>query len=606
MVESSNAASLLANRPPSVGRMFFDRVGSTPDRVAYQYPVDDDWKSVTWREAGEQVTRLAAGLMALGVQPEQRVAIASGTRYEWILADLAIMSAGAATTTVYPSTISDDVAFIVGDSDSHVVFAEDESQLDKLRERRDDIPAVSKVVLFEGPSDGDWVISMDDLEKLGDELLADQPEAVAERVANTTAEHLATLIYTSGTTGRPKGVRLRHSAWTYEGVAVQATGLLRDDDLQFLWLPLAHSFGKVLLTTQMAVGFPTAVDGRVDKIIDNLAVVRPTFMGAAPRIFEKAHGRIKTMTADEGGVKKKIFDRAFVVGTEVARRRMAGESIPPLLNAQFKVFDKLVFAKIRDRFGGRLRFFVSGAAKLNQDIAEWFHVAGILILEGYGLTETAAGTFVNRPERYKFGTVGLPFDGTEIKIAEDGEILIKGPGVMEGYHNLGSQTEEVLKDGWFHTGDIGEVDADGFVKVTDRKKDLFKTSGGKYVAPQLIEGQFKAVCPFASQFVVHGDERNFCVAIVTLDPEAIEGWAAQHGMAGSSYEEIVGSEAARAMVQGYVDELNASLNRWETIKKFIILERDLTIEDGEITPSMKVKRKVVEDHYREELDKLYA
>jgi long-chain acyl-CoA synthetase len=312
------------------------------------------------------------------------------------------------------------------------------------------------------------------------------------------------------------------------------------------------------------------------------------------------------MTADEGGLKKKIFDRAFSVGLEVSRRRLAGESVPPLLAAQHKVFDKLVFHKIRDRFGGRVRFFISGAAKLNQDIAEWFHAAGVLILEGYGLTETAAVTMVNRPELYKFGTVGLPFDETEVKVAEDGEILIKGPGVMDGYHNLGGQTEEVLQDGWLRTGDIGEIDKDGYVTITDRKKDLFKTSGGKYVAPQLIEGQFKMICPYAGQFVVHGNERNFCSALVTLDPEAIEGWAAQHGMAGQSYAEIVTSDAAREMVQGYVDQLNASLNRWETIKKFIILERDLTVEDGEITPSMKVKRKVVEDHYREQLDALYA
>ena len=606
MVDPSHASALIANRPASVGRMFFDRVEATPDAVAYRHPVGDDWASVTWREAGDRVTKLAAGLVALGIQPEQRVAIASGTRYEWILADLAVMSAGAATTTVYPTTIADDVAFIVGDSDSHVVFAEDETQLAKLRERRDEIPAVTKVVLFEGTADGDWVITIEDLEKLGDALLAEQPDVIKERVENTKASDLATLIYTSGTTGRPKGVRLTHAAWTYEGVAVQATGLLSADDVQFLWLPLAHSFGKVLLTTQMAVGFPTAVDGRVEKIIDNLAVVRPTFMGAAPRIFEKAHARIQTMTADEGGLKKKIFDRAFSVGLEVSRRRLAGESVPPLLAAQHKVFDKLVFHKIRDRFGGRVRFFISGAAKLNQDIAEWFHAAGVLILEGYGLTETAAGTMVNRPELYKFGTVGLPFDETEVKVAEDGEILIKGPGVMDGYHNLGGQTEEVLQDGWLRTGDIGEIDKDGYVTITDRKKDLFKTSGGKYVAPQLIEGQFKMICPYAGQFVVHGNERNFCSALVTLDPEAIEGWAAQHGMAGQSYAEIVTSDAAREMVQGYVDQLNASLNRWETIKKFIILERDLTVEDGEITPSMKVKRKVVEDHYREQLDALYA
>jgi long-chain acyl-CoA synthetase len=606
MADQATAQTLLANRPSSVGRMFFDRVKATPSLEAYRFPVADAWESVTWGETGDHVTKLAAGLVALGVQPEQRVAIASGTRYEWVLADLAIMSAGAATTTVYPSSVDEDVAYIVGDSDSHVVFAEDDVQIEKLRRQRAELPAVTKVVTFDGTPDGDWVISWSDLEELGASLLADDPDTVEKRIDATAADSLATLIYTSGTTGRPKGVRLRHSSWTYEGVAVQATGLLSIDDLQYLWLPLAHSFGKVLLTTQLAIGFPTAVDGRVDKIIDNLAVIKPTFMGAAPRIFEKAHARIVTMTADEGGIKKKIFDQAFKVGHDVARRKLAGESVPPHLAIQHKLFDTLVFAKIRHRFGGRLRFFVSGAAALNRDIAEWFHAAGILILEGYGLTETAAGSCVNRPTLYKFGSVGLPFDGTDFKIAEDGEILINGPGVMDGYHNNDAATAEALSDGWFHTGDIGEIDSDGYVRITDRKKDLFKTSGGKYIAPQIIEGQFKAVAPYASQFVVHGNERNFVSALVTLDPDSIGTWAEQNGMAGMSYSEIVSSDAARQLVQGYVDELNTRLNRWETIKKFVILERDLTVEDGEITPSMKVKRKVVEANYKAELDAFYS
>ena len=606
MVDSANAQAIIDGRPPSVGRMFFDRVVATPDREAFSYPVDDNWTSVTWQQAGERVTRIAAGLIALGVEPEQRVAIASGTRYEWILADLAIMSAGAATTTVYPSTVPEEVAFIVGDSDSRVVFAEDDNQVAKLRERRADVPALMKVVVFHGTPDDDWVISLDDLEQQGAKLLAEQPDVVEQRVAASGPDDLATLIYTSGTTGRPKGVRLRHSGWTYEGAAIEAMDLLFADDVQFLWLPLAHSFGKVLLTAQLQVGFPTAVDGRVEKIIDNLAVVRPTFMGAAPRIFEKAHGRINTMAAAEGGAKQRIFDQAFKVGREVTRRRLAGERVPPHLAAQHKVFDRLVFAKVRDRFGGRLRFFISGAAALNSDIAEWFYAAGVLILEGYGLTETSAGTCVNRPQHFKLGTVGLPLPGTEVKTAPDGELLVNGPGVMAGYHNVDDATQQTLRDGWVYTGDIGEIDDEGFVRVTDRKKDLFKTSGGKYVAPQSIEGQFKAVCPYVSQIVVHGSERQFCSALVTLDPDAIKPWAQQQGLGGKSYAEIVRSEQALAMVQGYVDELNSRLNRWETIKRFIVLDRDLSVEHGEITPSMKVKRKVVEDHYRDQLDALYA
>lgn len=601
----SRDLSAIENRPANVGLQFFDRVRKSPNREAYRFPKGDSWESVTWQETGDRVSRQAAGLVALGVEPEQRVGIASSTRFEWILADLAIMSAGAATTTVYPSTIDEDVAYILADSECRVVFAEDDEQIAKLTKHRGELPHLSKVVTFEGTTDGDWVIDLAELERLGEELLGEDAGVVEQRIAEIKPGALATLIYTSGTTGRPKGVRLRHSSWTYEGAAIEAQGILTENDLQFLWLPLAHSLGKVLLSTQLAIGFPTAVDGRVDKIIENLGVVKPTFMGAAPRIFEKAHGRIITMQQTEGGLKEKIFNKAFEVGKEVRRREMAGEPVPFLLAKQHALFDKLVFAKIRERFGGRVRFFISGAAALNQEVAEWFHVAGILILEGYGLTETSAGSFVNQPDDYKFGTVGHVFPGSEVKIAEDGEVLIKGPGVMDGYHNLPEQTAETLQDGWLHTGDIGELDAQGFLKITDRKKDLFKTSGGKYIAPSSIESQFKAICPYASQFLVHGNDRNYCVALITLDPDAMAEWATHNGMEGKSYAEIVSSQQVKDMVAGYVDTLNQRLNRWETIKKWILLDHDLTVESGELTPSMKVKRKVIEDNYREQIDALY-
>jgi long-chain acyl-CoA synthetase len=601
-------AAMIENRAPNVARLFLERVEQTPGRPAYRYPEGDNWTSVTWAQTGDRVREVAAGLVALGVEPGQRVAIASGTRYEWIVSDLAIMCAGAATTTVYPTSMSSDVAFILADSESRVVFAEDDTQIAKLAEVRSDIPLVTAVVTFDGKTDGDWVLSLDDVAARGRDLLSSSPSVIDDRVAAIVPESLATLIYTSGTTGRPKGVRLRHSSWTYEGAAVAATGLLRIEDLQYLWLPLAHSFGKVLLTTQFAVGFETAVDGRVDKIIENLAVVKPTFMGAAPRIFEKAYNRITTMTADEGGPKKKIFDWAFKVGLDVKAREAEGRSVPTLLKVQYGLANKLVFSKIQERFGGRVRFFISGAAALNSAIARWFDAAGILILEGYGLTETSAGSSVNRPTKNKFGTIGIPFEGTEFRIAEDGELLIKGPGVMDGYHNMDEATAEMLdSEGWLHTGDIAEMDADGFTKITDRKKDLFKTSGGKYIAPSQIESQFKALCPYVGQILIHGNQRNFVSALITLDPEAIAGWAkSQSGLESASYEEIVASEQARKMIDGYVETLNSKLNRWETIKKFVILDHDLSVESGEMTPSLKVKRKVVEDNHRAQLDELYA
>ena len=600
-------ASFVDDLAQNVAVLFLDRVETSPQAEAFRFPVGEAWESVTWKQAGDRVSRLAAGLLSLGLTSEQRVGIASGTRYEWILADLAVMCAAGATTTVYPTTNAEDTAYIVGDSECQVVFAEDDEQVAKLTEQKSQIPTVKKVVVFDGATDGDWLISLDDLEKLGEAYLAEHPGVIEETAKSIAPDALATLIYTSGTTGKPKGVRLLHRGWVYEGAAIKPQNILHEDDLQFLWLPMAHSFGKVLLSTQLACGFATAIDGRVEKIVDNLGVVKPTFMGAAPRIFEKAHARIVTMTASEGGAKEKIFQQAFKVGIEVDKRKREGKSIPLPLKLQHGLFDKLVFSKVRERFGGRVKFFISGSAALNAEIAEWFHAAGILILEGYGMTENSAGATVNHPDEYKMGTVGQAFPGSEVRIGEGGEVQLRGPHVMAGYHNLPDKTAETLtEDGWLRTGDKGEIDADGFLTITGRIKELFKTSGGKYVAPPAIESKFKALCPYASQFMVFGAERNFVVALITLDPDAMAGWAEENGMAGKSYTEVVQSQAVKDMVAGYVEQLNAKLNRWETIKKWEILDHDLSIESGELTPSMKVKRAVVEGNNKDLIDSFYS
>jgi long-chain acyl-CoA synthetase len=601
-LDSSFVDDMVAN----VALQFLDRVARSPRAEAFRHVDGDDWVPVTWAEAGEQVSRLAAGLLALGLQPEQRVGIASGTRYEWILADLAVMCAAGATTTVYPSTNAEDTAYILSDSECRVVFAEDDEQIAKLKDNKAELPHLAKVVTFDGTPDGDWVISLEDLGALGDTYLAEHPGVIEKTAGEIGPDQLATLIYTSGTTGRPKGVRLRHRSWVYEGSAIAAQNILSEDDLEFRWLPMAHSFGKVLLSTQLAIGYSAAIDGRVDKIVDNLGVVKPTFMGAAPRIFEKAHARIVTMQAAEGGAKEAIFKQAFKVGLAVDQARREGRSPGVLLSAQHAVFDRLVFAKVRERFGGRVRFFISGAAALNQEIAEWFHAAGILILEGYGLTESSAGSFVNLPDSYRIGSVGHIFPGSEVRLGDGDEIQIKGPGVMDGYHNLPEETEKSLtEDGWLRTGDKGEVDAEGFLRITGRIKELFKTSGGKYIAPPAIESKFKAICPYASQFVVFGNERNFVVALITLDPDAMTDWAKENGVSGD-YAEIVASDACQEMVAGYVEELNSRLNRWETIKKWKLLDHDLSVESGELTPSMKVKRNVVEDNYASVIDGFYS
>ncbi|MEU4175010.1 long-chain fatty acid--CoA ligase [Streptomyces sp. NPDC026589] len=623
----SDTQTLIDNRPPSVAALFIDRVAATPDGEAYRYPVPsasgagpDDWKSLSWGQASERVYAIAAGLIALGVRPEERVALSSATRVEWILIDLGVMCAGAATTTVYPSTNAEESAFILADSESRILIAENAEQLAKARESRADLPNLAHVVVIDPagvePADDDpegWIITLAELEAQGDELLAKTPDAVTERVAAITADQLATLIYTSGTTGRPKGVRLPHDNWSYMAKATVSTGLINADDVQYLWLPLAHVFGKVLTSGQIEVGHVTAVDGRIDKIIENLPVVQPTYMAAVPRIFEKVYNGVASKARAGGGAKYKIFQWAAGVAREYAKvsqdnfRRTGKASVPFALGAKHKVADALVFSKIREAFGGRLRACVSGSAALAPDIGYFFAGAGVHILEGYGLTETSAASFVNPGEAYRTGTVGKPLPGTEVRIAEDGEILLRGPGVMEGYHNLPDKTEEVLEsDGWIHTGDIGELSVDGYLRITDRKKDLIKTSGGKYVAPAEVEGQFKAVCPFVSNILVHGADRNFCTALIALDGPTLLGWAAENGLEGKSYAEVVAAPGTVELIDGYVKRLNEGLQRWQTIKKFRLLPRDLDVEHGELTPSLKLKRPVVEREYRGLIDEMYA
>ncbi|BBZ49077.1 long-chain fatty acid--CoA ligase [Mycobacterium heidelbergense] len=596
----------IERRAPSVARMLLDRVSASPHAEAFRYPQDHHWESVTWRQVGERVENIAGGLIALGIAPEDRVALASSTRYEWVLVDFAVMCAGAATTTVYSTTKAGDVAYIVSNSGSRVVVAENRIQVDKLLEHRDELPEVSKVVVIDGNGDGDWVISLAELEQMGRRLLAGSPDAVEKRVASIGPGQLASLIYTSGTTGRPKGVRLTHEAWTYTAAAIDALNILGPDDLNYLWLPLAHAFGKVMLALPLQIGFPTAIDGRVERIIDNLATLRPTIMGAAPRIFEKAHAHIEGMVAERGRLTKRLFDWAIAVGVQVSAARQAGKRPSWAALLTYKAADRMVFSGIRKRFGGRLRFFVSAAAALDSNVAQWFDAIGIIVLEGYGLTESAAASFINRPNAYRFGTVGWPFPATEVRIAGDGEVLIRGPGVMTAYHDLPDATAEALdRDGWLHTGDIGELDADGFLRITDRKKDMFKTSQGKYVAPSVIDARFKGLCPYASEFLVYGEGKPYCVALIGLDKEALTDWADKHGLAGKSFAEIATDDRTHELIAGYIDALNSELNRWEQIKKFTIADRELTVEAGDLTPSMKLRRKVVIDSFADRLSALY-
>ncbi|NUP04394.1 MAG: long-chain fatty acid--CoA ligase [Nonomuraea sp.] len=582
----------------SIPSLLRDRVTATPDAEAYRVPSGEEWVSLSWREVGERVRGLALGLSGLGAGPGGRVSILCSTRLEWILADLAVLSTGAATTTIYPSNTAAECAFVITDSGSTIVVAEDDDQVAKLRSVQKELPDVTHVVVVDGTaSDDGWVVTLDSVSTGEGDF-----DALVDAIGD---DDLATLIYTSGTTGRPKGVELTHDNWLFAAGSVRELGLLSPGDLHFLWLPLSHSFGKLLEVVMIDIGVPTAIDGRLDRIADNLGALRPTVMAAAPRIFEKIHNTVVATVRREGGLKLRIFEWARETGIRVSRARQRDAAVPLTTRAEHALADRLVFGKLRARFGGRIRFFISGAAPLSRDVAEFFDGAGLTILEGYGLTESSAGSFFNRPESVRFGTVGPPLPGTTVRIADDGEILIGGRGVMRGYHGLPQETADALSDGWLHTGDIGELDQDGRLTITDRKKELIKTSGGKYVAPTYLEGRIKAACPFASHVFVHGDRRNYVTALITLDMDVVRPWAEAESLPADP-EKLREHPRMREEVDKAIQQVNADQASYATVKKFAILADDFTVETGELTPSLKIRRKAVEERRGETLDGFYG
>jgi long-chain acyl-CoA synthetase len=602
---------------PSLPHLLLERVAHDADREAFRHPVGDAWVSLTWAQSWERIERIAAALLDLGLRRGDRVGIASATRLEWLLVDLGTLCAGGATTTVYPSTGGEDFSHILSDSGSVVVFAEDAGQLDKLRKHRQTLPEVRLVVVIDPDGvaatddpDDDWVTSLAAFEERGAAALA-ADAGVVRRVAEALRpDDLATLVYTSGTTGRPKGVRLTHKNWTYEAAAIEDLGILDSTDVHYLWLPLAHVFGKTMEAAQLQIGYATVVDGRVDTIVANMQEVRPTFMCGVPRIFEKVHAAAETTGAEGGAAKAAVFQWAFRVGHRAAAARAAGRRMSPLLTAQHGLAHKLVFSHIHERFGGRLRWLVSGSAPLSADIAAWFDAAGLVVLEGYGLTETSAAVALNRPGRVGYGTVGEPLTGTQLGLADDGEVYARGPAIMSGYQGeaASADAEVLLDDGWFATGDVGEIDGVGRLRLTDRKKDLVKTSTGKYLAPGAIASRFAVLCPIVGQMVVL--VRSYAVALISLDPDALEAWARRTGAvpegAPFDFATTAASPQVHEQVADAVARLNEGLAHWETVNGFEILDRPLTVEDGELTPSLKVKRVVVAERYATLVDRAFA
>lgn len=593
----------------SVVHMWRGRVRSTPMLTAMASRGPKSWVTMSWQSADIRVRKIANGLLSLGVQPGERVAILSNTRVEWVLADIAILHAGAATTTVYPSNTAEECAYILNDCAAVAIFVENESQMEKVLSQKSELPNLKHIIVLD-PLQGEnpeAVLSLEDLESAGKAHAAAHPDHLDAVLVDISSESLATLIYTSGTTGKPKGVRLSHDAWVYITEALDQQGIITANDRQFLFLPLSHVLAKIAQVAFIRLGVPTYIDGDVNRVSALLPEVRPTFMVAVPRVFEKAYNRIVQQGTSGSPAKAALFKWALGVGREVSKIKQQHREPPRWLRMRFQVADRLVFSKVRMAFGGECRFCISGGAPLSKDIAEFFHACGLLLLEGYGMTESTAASTVNTPEDYIFGTVGRPVPGVEISIADDGEVLIRGRTVMQGYHELPEKTAETIdQDGWLHTGDLGSLLPSGHLQITGRKKDLIITAGGKNIAPAVFQNQLKAASPLVGQVLMHGDRRNFCVALITLDEDGARAWADEQGIGMSSIEELATHEGLRNVIQSAVFRVNEGLPRYQTVKDIHICSEPWSIENGLLTPSLKVKRSTVESRYADVLNAFYA
>jgi long-chain acyl-CoA synthetase len=558
------------------------------------------WVARTYDEVGEIVRKLSLGLIDLGVEKGDKVAILSNTRVEWTYFDFAALTAGAVVVPIYQTNSADECQYVLENSDARVVIVEDDEQIAKIREVRDRCPTLEHVIRIEGESSD--AVSFDALVDRGGARSQAEWE---ERWRSVTADDICTFIYTSGTTGPPKGCVISHGNYRSMCDMALGVGVLDEGEITYLFLPLAHSFALLIQFLSFSLGGTLAYWERDPlKIVPNLSEVRPTYFPSVPRIFEKIYTAATAAVEQEGGLKKRVFDWAIGVGKKVRALERQGRSPGPLLALQHRIADKQVLSKIRALFGGDLKQAVTGAAPINPAILEFFDAAGVLVVEGWGMTETSTAATVSTPEAFKWGTVGKPFPGCQIKIADDGEILVKGPNVFQGYYKNEEATRETLVDGWLHTGDIGEIDADGYVKITGRKKDIIITAGGKNITPANLEAEIKQH-PLVSQCVVIGDRRPYLIALITLDPEEAAKYASEQGLP-DDVTALAGNAEVRASVQAHIDEINRKFARVEQVKKFEILPHDLSQQGGELTPTMKVKRNVVADKYAAEVESLYA
>jgi long-chain acyl-CoA synthetase len=570
------------------------------------------WEAFTWDEMGARRQRVTAGLLGRGLGKGDRVGILSATRLEWSLADGGVLGFGGVVVGVYSTLTPDQAAYVLAHSGARALFVESPERLARLTDVLPQLPNVELIVLLEGeaPDEADDpdvpVITLDALVAEGEAALEDDADLGRRAGDAVEPEDIATIVYTSGTTSRPKGVVLSHGK-LYEISRLQAeVAGIGPDDVGVAFLPLAHALTRVAGYSAAHVGLEIWFAESVETMVDTFRAAQPTTLALVPRVFEKMHGRIQATVAQMPARRQAIFRAALATGREHARRERQGEAIGLSLRAKNALFERLVFRTLRARtFGLRTAHVHSGGAPLGREVMEFFHAIGILILEGYGLTETSSPATLNRPDAYRFGTVGRPLPGVAVKIAEDGEVLIKSPGVFREYWDDPAATADAFTDdGWFKSGDIGEVDADGFLRITDRKKDVIITAGGKNVAPQPIENQLKRGA-LLSQAVVSGDRKPFLVALLTLDEEELSAWAEREGKSGRTIPELRHDDDVTARVAEHVEAVNASLARHETIKRWRILDRDFSAEDGTLTPSLKVKRRVVEERFGDVIGEMY-
>jgi long-chain acyl-CoA synthetase len=588
------------SRPRTIAELADAAAEQFGEHVAARYKRDDQWRDITFAQAAARIEELALGLLATGIAPGDRVAILSNTRFEWTLVSLAASAAGAVVVPVYPTNAASECEWVLADSGTRLVICEDAAQVAKIERVRSELPALEHLFVIDA---ADGVPSLDELGARG---TGQDRSELTRRQAELRVQDIYTIIYTSGTTGPPKGTVLTHANALSVSDKVRQTGILAEGDTLYLYLPLAHVFALASLLAAYAVGSTVVYfGGDTQQILAELIETKPTYVPSVPRIFEKLYGAALKLQAQSSEEDRARFAKAIELGVDVRQRIARGEEIPEPLQQAFDQADERLYQRVRGLFGGELKQAITGAAPIAPEILEFFYACGVPVMEGWGMTETSAVATVCTLEQFKFGTVGRTLPGVEVRIAEsDGEILIRGDNVFGEYWNNPQATAEAIVDGWLHTGDIGELDDDGYLKITGRKKDIIITAGGKNLTPANMENDLKQ-SPFISQAVMHGDRRPYPVALITLDPEEILPWAAEQGLP-ADVEQLVAADQVVALVQSEVDRANANYAQVEQIKRFAILTRDFSIEDGELTPTLKVKRTVVGERYAELLDSLYG